>query len=74
LRAYFASAKVLTVADRAVFSLDSAYCVAVSCAARAVVQYCQELMKDVKGTEVEKEQRGYLLDRLSDSSGPLGIL
>jgi hypothetical protein len=74
LRACYASAKVLIVADQAIFSLDSACCVATSCAARAVIQYCQELVKDVKWTEVAKEQRGYLPDQLHDSSGSPGIL
>jgi hypothetical protein len=57
-----------------VFSSDSACCAAASCAARAIIHYCQELVKDVKGTEVAKEQRGYLPDRLPDSSDPPGIL
>jgi hypothetical protein len=74
LRAYFASAKALTVVDRVVFSLDNACCAVTSCAARAVVQYCQELVKDVKGTEIAKERRRYLPDRLPDSSRHLGIM
>jgi hypothetical protein len=57
-----------------VFSSDSAYCAVASCAARAIVPYCQELVKDVKGTKVAKEQRGHLPDRLPDSLGPPGIL
>jgi hypothetical protein len=56
-----------------VFTSDSACCTAASCAARAVSQYCQELVKNVKGTEVTKEQRGYLPDQFLDSLSPLGI-
>jgi hypothetical protein len=58
LRAYFALAKALTAADRVVFSSDSACCDVTSCAARAIVQYSQELVKDFKGIEVAKERRG----------------
>jgi hypothetical protein len=65
-------AKDLTIADRVIFSSDSACCAAASCAARAVSQYCQELVKIVKWTEVTKEQRGYLPDQLLDSLSPLG--
>jgi hypothetical protein len=64
MRVCFASAKASTAADRVVFSSDSACYAATSCADRAVVQYCQELLKDVKGTRVAKEQRGYLPDSL----------
>jgi hypothetical protein len=70
LRAYCASAKALAVADRTVFCFDSACCATASCAARAVIQYCQELVKNAKGTEVAKEQRGYLPYGLPDSLGP----
>jgi hypothetical protein len=40
-----ASAKALTAADQAIFSLDIACCAAASCAATAVSQYYQELVK-----------------------------
>jgi hypothetical protein len=72
LRACCASAKALIVADQVVFSSDSACRAAASCVARAVSQYCQELVKSVKETEVIKEQRGYLSNQLSDSLSSLG--
>jgi hypothetical protein len=72
LKACCASAKALIMADQVVFSSDSACCATASCAARAVSQYCQELVKSVKGIEVTKEQMGYLPDQLPDSLSPLG--
>jgi hypothetical protein len=57
-----ASAKAFIAIDRAFSSSDSACCAAASCAARARSQYCQELVKSVKGTEVIEEHRGYLPD------------
>jgi hypothetical protein len=72
LRVCCASAKALTIVDQVFFSSDSAYNTAASCAARAGSQYCQELLKSVKGTEVIEEHSRYLPGQLPDYLSPPG--